>query len=242
MRPFAQRALFATLLALSAFQAGQAATITKRELVRRTQQLLDAFAPGDKAPWQLYLAADAMLFDEMGRSMDKPAFLAQLQALPEGYSGSIELRNPAARFIGCAAILSYDADETETIFGQEVHARYHMTDTWAYRHARWQMIASQTLRYYEDPAVGTVPESLLEDYVGTYELTPGNTKTITLRDGRLYVQRGNGQPAELHAESADLFFRSGIEGRYLFQRNDAGRVSVLIDRRNNEDLRWTRIR
>ncbi|HXC20472.1 MAG TPA: DUF3471 domain-containing protein, partial [Steroidobacteraceae bacterium] len=127
-------------------------------------------------------------------------------------------------------------------FGQEVHARYHMTDTWAYRHARWQMIASQTLRYYEDPAVGTVPESLLEDYVGTYELTPGNTKTITLRDGRLYVQRGNGQPAELHAESADLFFRSGIEGRYLFQRNDAGRVSVLIDRRNNEDLRWTRIR
>jgi hypothetical protein len=152
------------------------------------------------------------------------------------------LRNPAVRFIGCAAILSYDADETESIFGQVMHARYHMTDTWAYRHARWQMMASQTLRYYEDPAVGTVAESLLKDYVGTYELTPGNTKTVTLRDGKLYVQRGDGQPTELHAESTDLFFRSGIEGRYLFQRDDSGRVSLLIDRRNNEDLRWTRIR
>jgi hypothetical protein len=242
MKDFLLRTLLTTLLIFSVVESVQAATITKSELVRRTQQLLDAFAPGNKAPWEQYLAADAMLFDEMGRFMDKREFLAQLQALPAGYSGSIELKNANARFIGCAAVLSYDADETEAIFGQVVHARYHMTDTWVYRDARWQMIASQTLRYYEDPAVGAVAESLLDDYVGTYELAPANTKTVTLRGGKLYVQRGNGQPVELHAESPDLFFRSGVEGRYLFHRDESGRVDVLIDRRNNEDLRWQRRR
>jgi hypothetical protein len=242
MKDFLMRGLLLTLVVFSASQSVRAAQITKSELVRRTQQLLDAFAPGDKAPWEHYLAADALLFDETGRSMDKGAFLAQLQALPDGYSGSIEVKNATARFVGCAAILSYDADETEAIFGQNMHARYHMTDTWAYRNSRWQIIASQTLRYYEDPAIGTVSKSLLEDYLGTYGLSPGNLKTVTLRDGKLYVQRGDDQPVELHAESADLFFRSGVEGRYLFHRDESGRVDLLIDRRNNEDLRWLRIR
>jgi hypothetical protein len=241
MKGFLLRTLLTTLFVFSVVESVRAESISKGELVRRTQQLLDAFAPGNKAPWDLYLAADAILFDEMGRSMDKRAFLDQLQALPDGYSGSIELKNAKARLIGCAAILSYDADETETIFGQELHARYHMTDTWAYRNARWQIIASQTLRYYEDPAVGTVSESALNDYVGRYELAPGSTKMVTRRDGKLYVQRGDGQPVELHAESPDLFFRSGVEGRYLFHRDPSGRVDLLIDRRNNEDLRWRRI-
>jgi hypothetical protein len=92
-----------------------------------------------------------------------------------------------------------------------------------------------------DPAVGIV-SALLDDYVGTYELASGNTKTVTRRGGKLYVQRGDGRPTELNAESPDLFFRSGVEGRYLFHRDESGRVDLLIDRRNNEDLRWMRIR
>jgi hypothetical protein len=46
-------------------------TITQDELVRRTQELLDAVAPGDQRPWREYYADDAMFFDERGRSMDK---------------------------------------------------------------------------------------------------------------------------------------------------------------------------
>ena len=83
--------------------------------------------------------------------MDKGAFLADLQPLPPGYTGSIKITGANARFATGVAVLSYDSDETETVFGQKLHARYHMTDTWVYRKSLWKIIASQTLRYYEDP-------------------------------------------------------------------------------------------
>jgi hypothetical protein len=135
----------------------------------------------------------------------------------------------------------YDADETETVFGQILHARFHMKDTWVYRSSLWKILASQTLRYYEDPAQGRVTESQLHDYVGTYELAPGQTMGVTEKADRLYAQRGNGQPVELLPESPDLFFRAGVEGRRLFHRDASGQVDSLIDRRNNEDLVWKRV-
>ena len=234
-------ALLTSLLVFPALAAAESPTISQTELVRRTQQLVDAFAPGDHAPWKLYLADDAMFFDEQGRSMDKAAFLAQLQPLPPGYTGSIKVMGATARFATGVAILGYDADETETVYGQTVHARYHMTDTWVCRESLWKIIASQTLRYYEDPAKGAVAESLLNDYVGTYELAPGQTMTVTRQAGKLYAQRGAGKPVELLPESPDLFFRAGVEGRRLFHRDASGRVDSIIDRRNNEDLLWKRV-
>jgi hypothetical protein len=234
-------AILASLLIFPALAAAQSPTISQTELVRRTQQLVDAFAPGDRVPWKLYLADDAIFFDEQGKNMDKVAFLAALQPLPAGYTGSIKVMGVTARFAAGAAILSYDADETETVYGQKVHARYHVTDTWVYRESLWKIIASQTLRYYEDPAKGTVAESLLNDYAGTYELAPGHTMTVTQQAGKLYAQRDTGKPVEMLPESPDLFFRAGVEGRRLFHRDASGRVDSLIDRRNNEDLLWKRV-
>jgi hypothetical protein len=40
-----------------------AATITVSELQARTQTLYDAVAPGDKSPWQRYLAEDVIIHD-----------------------------------------------------------------------------------------------------------------------------------------------------------------------------------
>ena len=61
---------------------------------------------------------------------------------------------PKSNIQGDTAILSYDLNETETIFGQNLTARYHGTDTWMYRNGKWQIVAGQMFRYYEDPAPG----------------------------------------------------------------------------------------
>jgi Domain of unknown function (DUF4440) len=127
--------------------------ITQDELVRRTQELYDALVPGDQAPWKKYFADDCIFADEKGRVFDKPKLIADITPLPGGYSGTIKIENVKSRIIGNTAILSYDADETETIFGQNLKARYHVTDTWLQRNGNWQIIASQAHRYYEDPAV-----------------------------------------------------------------------------------------
>jgi hypothetical protein len=72
---------------------------------------------GNQAPWKKYFADDCIFADEKGRS-DKPKLIADITPLPAGYSGTIKVENAQSRIIGNTAILSYDADETETIFGK----------------------------------------------------------------------------------------------------------------------------
>ena len=229
--------VFATTLAHAAD-----APITQDELVRRTQELYDAIVPGNQAPWQKYFADDCIFADEKGRLFDKTKLIADITPMPAGYSGAIKVENVQSRIIGDTAVLSYDASETETIFGQELHARYHTTDTWLRRNGEWQIIASQAHRYYEDPAVADTSQLLnsqrsTSSFVGTYELAPGQTRSVTAEGDKLFVER-KGKKEQLFPETSDLFFRKGVEGRILFHYGANGKVDSLIDRRNNEDVIW----
>jgi hypothetical protein len=227
------------MLVISAVAAEPA--LTEQELVRRTQELYDAIVPGDQTPWKKYFADDCTFSDEKGRTFDKTKLVADITPLPKGYSGSIKIENAISRIIGDTAVLSYDANETETIFGQNLRARYHITDTWLRRNGEWQIIASQAHRYYEDPAIGKADEKKFPGYVGTYQLAPDQTRKVTSDNGKLFVER-KGKNEELLPESSDLFFRKGVEGRILFRHDNAGAVDALIDRRNNEDVIWQKIK
>jgi hypothetical protein len=219
----------------------KAPAITQAELLRRTQELYDAVAPGDQGPWKRYYADDCVYFDEKGRSMDKAALIADLQPLPKGYGGHIQVARAQSRIFATVAILSYDCDESETVFGQALAARYHSTDTWMLRDGEWKIVASQTLRYYEDPAMGQADPARFAAFSGTYELAPGNRRIVSAEGGRLFLQREGRAKEELLPETAELFFRKGVEGRILFRAASEGRVDALIDRRNNEDLVWKKL-
>jgi hypothetical protein len=230
--------IFATALAHAADTP-----ITQDELVRRTQELYDAIVPGDQAPWKKYFADDCIFSDEKGRTFDKPKLIADITALPAGYSGSIKVNNVQSRIIADTAVLSYDLDETETIFGQNLRARYHVTDTWLRRNGEWKIIASQAHRYYEDPAMGKIDPKKFGDFVGIYELAPDQTRSVTAEGGNLFVERKGkkeqlNKKEQLFSETSDLFFRKGVEGRILFRYDAHGKVDALIDRRNNEDVVW----
>ena len=212
-------------------------SITSEELVRRTQELYDAVVPGNQAPWKKYFADDCIFADEKGRIFDKTKLVADITPMPAGYSGSIRIGQVQSRIIGETAVLSYDLDETETIFGQNLKARYHVTDTWLGRNGEWQIIASQAHRYYEDPAVGAADPKKFSNFVGTYELGPGQIRAITADGAKLFVER-KGKKERLFPETSDLFFRKDVEGRILFRADATGRIDALIDRRNNEDVIW----
>ncbi|MGH9501849.1 MAG: DUF4440 domain-containing protein [Terriglobales bacterium] len=229
-------------VSLSSCLSRKPASITQDELVRNTQEMFDAVALGDQALWQKYFADDSTYFDEKGRKMDKVALVKDVTPLPAGYSGSIKLVNAESKIHGRTAVLSYDLNETETIFGQNLTARYHGTDTWMYRNRRWQIVAGQMFRYYEDPAPGKADTSKYPEYAGTYELAPGVTQTVVFRSGGLYAKRGDKPEEELVPESSDMFFRKGVEGRRLFRRTDRGGIDAMIDRRNNEDVVWKKIK
>ncbi len=216
-------------------------TISESELVRRTQELFDAVTSGNPQPWQKYFAADCLYFDEKGRSMEKPALIADIQPLPAGYSGAIKLGRISSRLLPGVAIMSYDLDEAETIFGQNLTARYHQTDTWVRHNGDWQIIASQAFRYYEDPAVGRVVPKKFPSFIGQYRLGPDKTRTVSAEGNRLFLE-SKGKREELFPETCDLFFRKAVEGRILFPAGEDGKVESLIDRRNNEDVIWRKVR
>lgn len=215
--------------------------ITEQELTRRTQELFDSVAPGNQTPWQRYFADDCMYFDEVGKNKNKRALVADITPLPPGSSGSIAVVNVQSHIERDVAIMSYDLNERETVFGQEMTARYHATDTWLRRNGEWRVVAGQIFRYYEDPAVGDVDDRVFADYVGTYELAPGERLAISLEGSQLYRQRDAGTKVALIPESVGVFFRKGVEGRILFRRVKHGKVDRLIDRRNNEDIVWKKI-
>jgi Domain of unknown function (DUF4440)/Domain of unknown function (DUF3471) len=234
--------ILVVLTAMTACTCTKHGTITQDELVRNTQEMFDSVATGDQAPWKRYFAEDSMYFDEKGRSMDKAALVNDITPLPKGYSGSIKLVKAKSQIGDDTAILSYDLDETETIFGQNLIARYHGTDTWMCRNGKWQIVAGQMFRYYEDPAPGKVDTKMYAGYVGTYELAPGVIQVVSLEAGDLYAQRTGRNKVQLAPEASDIFFRRGAEGRYLFARDDRGKVDSMIDRRNNEDVVWKKVR
>jgi hypothetical protein len=215
--------------------------ITQEELARRTQELVNAVAVGDQAPWKRYFSEDCMFFDERGRNMNKQALVAEITPLPEGSSGTITIVRIKSHIESNVVIMSYDLDEKEIIFGQEMMARYHETDTWLRRKGSWQIVAGQVLRYYEDPAPGQVDLRMFADFVGTYELAPTKMLTISQDEGRLFRQGGDGPKVELVPEATGVFFRKGVEGRTLFRRGKQGEVATLIERRNNEDLVWKKV-
>jgi hypothetical protein len=226
-------------LLVSAMRITMAAelTLTQDELVRRTQELYDAIVPGNQEPWKKYFADDCIFADEKGRQMDKTKLIADISPMPKGYSGRIKVVRPVSRIIGDTAVLSYDCDETETIFGQHLTARYHATDTWLRRNGTWQIIASQAMRYYEDPVLGRVDPGKFAEFSGNYQLGEGQTRKVFAEGSRLYIEH-NGRREQLFPESPDIFFRKGVEGRILFRTDSNGKVNALIDRRNNEDVIW----
>jgi hypothetical protein len=231
--------LFAAALSATAIPRSHAADtpITQEELVRRTQELYDAVAPGNVEPWKKYYAGDCLFADEKGRQMDKAKLIADISPMPKGYSGTIKIVHPVSRIIGDTAILAYDVDETEIVFGQHLSARYHATDTWMRRNGSWQIVASQAMRYYEDPTLGSADPAKFPQFLGTYELAPGSIRKVSADGDKLFVER-KGKRDQLYPEAPDIFFRRGVEGRILFRTRENEKVDALIDRRNNEDIIW----
>ncbi len=223
---------------LYAFAATAEESITHQELVSRTQELFDGVATANNEAWVKYFADDALFHDEKGRSMDKAMLVTEITALPKGYRLNFRLENTESRIFKDIAVLSFDIIEDLWIYDQKMGANFHTTDTWVQRNGKWQIVASETMRYYGDPAPGKADPAKFSDYVGTYELAPGLNAAVSTESGKLYYQRGENSKEQLIAEVDGLFFRKGVEGRMLFRYGSDGKVDALISRRNHEDLIW----
>jgi ketosteroid isomerase-like protein len=211
------------------------------DLRAEDQALLDAIAPGDRALWDRLLAPDAVYVDENGEVMDRAAYLASLQPLPAGASGTITIVDYSLRRSGDTALVVHRDDEREDYHGVRLRAEYLMTETWLRRADGWRLAMVHAYVVAKDPPAVAVPSGVLDAYVGRY-VAGKDLVFVVRRDGERLVGGREGRvPHELKLEGPDLVFTPGQpRNRLLFQRDAAGRVTGFIDRREGEDIDWTR--
>lgn len=73
-----------------------------------------------------------------------------------------------------------------------------------------------------------LPEETMHQYEGEYEMKPGLSVIMTVRNGELVATPTGQTPKTLHAEKADYFFQKDEDVQVAFTRNDKKEIDGFI--------------
>ena len=88
----------------------------------------------------------------------------------------------------------------------------------------------------QEPKAITVPQKLLTDYVGTYELAPAFSVSIALEEGTLMEQATGQAKLPIFAESETMFFLKVVDAQIEFFKNE--NESLLSSRAGRASKGW----
>ena len=235
-------------IAVAAAIAAHAALATAAEddtavLRRQTQELLDAVSAGDASVWERYLDPGMIYITEANEFETKATLVPQITPLPAGIAGQIRISRFEVRFHGDVAVTFHVDEETGTYFGQPLKAQYWTTNTWHRTPAGWRLLEAHVKATLFEPPSITLPAAKLDEYVGTYRLTPEITYEIRREGAALVGQRKGRDPEKILVEATDVMFTPGqLRTRRVFQRDAQGRITGFASRREGTDIVWTRVR
>jgi hypothetical protein len=225
------------------FSVAQAAAPSgaETELRKIAQEMLDAIAPGNADVWRRHLHERVVLVDENGTVRTKSAMLAELSPLPPGLVGRIAIDTFKIETHGDVAVLAYEAQEHLDYHGQLLQGRYRINDTWLKTGQGWQLLAEQVAAVQKDPPSVKLTQTQLCEYNGAYAMTADITTRLKCTPDGFTAER-SGRPSTAYlAEVPDMFFVAGQpRTRRIFVRDAQGKVIGFVDRREGEDVRWTR--
>jgi hypothetical protein len=234
--------VFATLALLPGSTArAQEAPDPGPELRRTTQEMLDAIAPGHAHIWDKHVHERLVHVDESGVVRGKAELLKELTPLPKGLVGRIAIDTFKLETHGTTAVVAAEVQEHLDYHGQILRSRFRMSDTWLKTPQGWKLIAQQVAAVLKDPPAIKLVQAQLCAYDGSYALTEGITTTIRCAADDLVSERTGRPAAKYVAEFVDVFFVPGQpRTRRIFLRDDKGAVIGFADRREGEDIRWTK--
>jgi Domain of unknown function (DUF4440) len=207
-------------------------------LLKNEQALVDGIATGDKVLWAKHLHDSCIITTEDGKATTKQKMLKELNPLPAGYIGRIEIIEPNCKIYGNTAVISFVNDEYLELFNQKIHTQYRQSDTWMKINGQWKIVSMQLFEIPKNPLPVTITESVLKQYTGTYQLSAERKCEVYTANGKLYAKKTNREAVELFAETESVFFKKG-DGRVniIFVKNADGTFK-MIERREGEDLIW----
>ena len=211
------------------------------ELRRICQELIDAVAPGHADVWRKYLHERLIHVDENGVIRTKEELLKELTPLPPGLVGSSAIDRFKAEIHGSVAVAAYEMQEHLDYHGQVLHSRFRASDTWLRTKEGWRLINQQVAAVLKDPPSQKLTQQQLCAYNGTYSLTDSIAMTVRCSLDALVMERTGRPPVNYLPEALDVFFAAGQpRTRRIFERDAQGEVTAFVDRREGEDVRWTK--
>ena len=172
---------------------------------------------------------------------NKAELIAELQPLPAGLEGRIVVDRFRVVFAGDTAIAAVEVQEHLDYHGQPIRSRFRSLDTWRRTPQGWRLAGQHIAAVLKDPPAVALSRGQLCAYEGVYSLKPGLETTITCADDGLTSRREDRPVVKYLPELLDVFFAPGQpRTRRIFTRDTAGRVTGFVDRREGEDVGWTR--
>lgn len=82
----------------------------------------------------------------------------------------------------------------------------------------------------------SVSESILQQYVGNYQLAPNRTLSISLENRKLFLQVTGQQRFEIFPSSETDFFLKAVSAQLTFQKDASGRVTQVVVHQNGDTV------
>lgn len=208
-----------------------------------TQKLFDAVAAGERKVWDEALDDSCTITTEDGEVFDKQHFLEQLKPLPPGFRGRIQVQRLTVRMLGEAAVVHYWLDETEDIFGQQLHTVYVDTDTYRRSGDTWRAVAMQVTVVPRDLEPIQSDERLWPSLVGEYAYSEraSSRYRVFLRQGVLYGGRDASSATRLIPLAPLVFFQQGSIHIMVFVRDRGGAITEVRELHKYNEVRMQRL-
>jgi hypothetical protein len=156
--------------------------------------------------------------------------------------GPLKLRDFVVKHYPDVAVAAFFHDRDTPYYGQMLHQTYRSMETWVRRGTAWKMITSQGRAMQQDPPAIMLPPVELKDYLGKYAVGRSLAVSITEDSNGLALSTNHGKPVVLRAAVRDVFFTPGSPRiSIVFQRDSHGRVEGYISRREERDLRFSKV-
>lgn len=209
---------------------------------KQSQEFSDASASGDAATLGKYLDDRVIFMNEGGEMASKKDIVDSAKPSPKNVSNTLEQSDFKVEIHGDVAVTSFTDNSTQHVYGQTLKAKYMSTEVWMKKADGWKMISSQTMAVQDDPPTVKLASKTLDEYVGTYEASPDFKFVIARNGDELTGSANGGKPFAIKAELKDVLVTPGQPRvRRIIQRDDAGKITGFISRREGHDLVLKRV-
>lgn len=179
----------------------------------------------DKAFFERMLDDNYVSVDPDGLVTTKPQLLTDWQTLPASVKRTAELTEIKITIHGDVAVAVYRINFRQVAGDQTSDFPARVTSVFRLQQKQWRLVSEHASAIPLSPPVAHLDASLLDSFVGEYEISPGFISRIRRAGNKLMISPPNmTTEEEMLPENETTFFLKGQSLRFVFVKDAQGRV------------------